>query len=80
MQSVSSQFTARTSKAVRPISWKVLISWDKAFDAAVDFFTIEGSSIGGGDIIKGDGSVVQEWDKYAFEDYSDRVLSVEVNR
>ena len=80
MQSVSSQFTARTSKSVRPISWKVLISWDKAFDAAVDFFTIEGSSIGGGDIIKGDGSVVQEWDKYAYEDYSERVLSVEVNR
>lgn len=80
MQSVSAQFTDRTSQAMRPINWKVLISFEKAYDAAVDFFTIEGSTIGGTDIIKGDGAVVQEWDKYVYEDYSERVISIEVNR
>lgn len=80
MQSVSAQFTERTSKAIRPINWKVLISFEKNYDAAVDFFDIGGSTIGGTDIIKGDGSVIQEWDKYVYEDYSDRVLSVEINR
>lgn len=80
MQSVSQDFEDRTDAAVRPISWRVLISWEKDYDAGVGFFDIGGSSIGGGDILKGEGSVVQEWDKYRYEDFSDRVLSVEINR
>lgn len=80
MQSVSTEFTTRTDAQIRPLLWKVLISWDKAYDAGVDFFTVGSSTIGGTDIIKGSGSVVQEWDRYVYEDYSDRVLSVEINR
>lgn len=80
MQSVSTDFTDRTGAVIRPISWRVLISWAKNFDAGIDFFTIGSSSIGGGDILKGDENVLQEWDKYDYEDYSDRILSVEINR
>lgn len=80
MQTVSDQFINRTVQAIRPISWNVSISWEKSFDAAISFFDIGGSTIGGTDIIKGDGAVVQEWDKYVYTDYSDRVLSVEINR
>lgn len=80
MQSVSDQFTTRTQQVMRPITWKVLVSFEKDFDDNIDFFTIGGSSIGGTDFIKGDGSVIQEWDKYDYVDYSDRVLSVEVDR
>ncbi len=56
------------------------MSFPKAFQADVDFFTIGVSTIGGTDIIKGDGDVIQEWDKYQYDDYSYRVMSIEVTR
>jgi hypothetical protein len=80
MQTVSADFTTRTAAPLRRISYRALISFRKAFDENVDFFTIGTSTIGGTDILKGLGSVVQEWDKYDYEDYSDRVKSIEVNR
>lgn len=80
MQTVSDAFAARTSAAMRKIAAKVFISFQKDFDSNIDFFTIGVSTIGSTDILKGDGSVVHEWDKYSFTDYSSRILSVEVNR
>jgi hypothetical protein len=80
MQTVSSAFTTKTDAALRKIFTSVQISFLKNYDAGIDFFTIGVSSIGGSDVIKGTGSVIQEWDKYDYEDYSSRVLSVEVNR
>lgn len=80
MQTVSSDFTARTSKVVRRLRHSVFISFEKDYDASASFFEIEGSSIGGTDILKGNNSVIQEWDKYVYEDYSDRVLSIEYDR
>lgn len=80
MQTVSAAFTARAQAAMRKISFAVLISFAKNFDADIDFFTIGTSTIGGTDILKGDGSVLQEWDQYDYTDYSERVLAVEVNR
>lgn len=80
MQSVSTDFTRRSKASIRPLSWRSLISFQKNFDDNVDFFTIGTSLIGGTDIIKGDGSVVQEWDKYDYEDYTGRVLSIEYTR
>lgn len=80
MQTVSSPFTARTDAAVRPLKKVVQISFLKDFDPDVELFEIGVSTIGGGDILKGTSSVVQEWDKYHYEDYSDRVLQVEYER
>jgi len=80
MQSVSSAFTRRANGTMRPLSWRLLMSFPKAFQADVDFFTIGVSTIGGTDIIKGDGDVIQEWDKYQYDDYSYRVISIEVTR
>lgn len=65
---------------MRPLSWRALFSFPKAFEADVDFFTIGVSTIGGLDIIKGDGDVIQEWDKYQYDDYSYRVMGIEVTR
>jgi len=65
---------------MRPLSWRLLMSFPKAFQADVDFFTIGVSTIGGTDIIKGEGNVIQEWDKYQYDDYSYRVMSIEVTR
>jgi len=80
MQTVSTQFEDYASGDVRPISKAVFMSFEKDYDAAVDFFTIGVSALDGGDIIKGDGSVIQEWDKYTYTDYTDRVLSIEYDR
>lgn len=80
MQTVSSSFTAKTSQRLRKIDTRVLISFLKDYDPAIDFFTIGVSTIGSTDILKGDASVLQEWDKYDYVDFSDRILSVEVDR
>lgn len=80
MQTVSSQFTAATDAPVRPITFRLLIAFDKTYDSGIDFFTIGTSTIGGTDILKGTSSVIQEWDKYVYEDFSERILSMEWER
>jgi len=80
MQTVSSRFTQLTDGPMRPISFRVLMAFNKTYDAGIDFFTIGTSTIGGDDILKGTSNTIQEWDKYVYEDYSDRVLSIEWER
>jgi hypothetical protein len=80
MQTASSDFTDRTQADVRPVAWRMLASFQKNFDEDIDFFTIGTSTIGGTDILKGSSDVVQEWDKYDYEDFSDRVMQVEYTR
>lgn len=80
MQSVSTQFENRANGQMRPLSWRTLMSFPKAFEPDVDFFTIGVSTIGGLDIIKGVGDVIQEWDKYQYDDYTNRIMSIEVTR
>lgn len=80
MQSVSTQFEDRANGQMRPLSWRALMSFPKAFLDDVDFFTIGVSTIGGTDIIKGEGDVIQEWDKYQYDDYTNRIMSIEVTR
>lgn len=56
------------------------MSFPRSFISSVDFFTIGVSTIGGSHIIKGSGNVIQEWDKYQYDDYSYRVMSMEITR
>lgn len=80
MQTTNATYDTLQDGAMRPIDHRFLMSFDKTFDANIDFFTIEVSSIGSTDIIAGDGEVIQEWDKYAYTEYSDRVISLEWTR
>jgi hypothetical protein len=80
MQTVSNNFVAATLAPMRRIRWSLLVSFEKTFDAGISFFTIGSSDIGGTDVLKGVGSVVQEWEKYNYSDYSSRVLNIEYNR
>lgn len=80
MQTVTSDFNTRANKGMRKLAWRALMSFPRAYNAAVSFFTIGVSTIGGADIIKGEGSVVAEWDKYQYDDYSYRIKSIEVTR
>lgn len=80
MQTVSTTFNNRAKGFVRPLSWSLLMSFDKTFLPSIDFFTIGVSTIGGDDIIKGEGSVIQEWDKYLYADFTGRLISFEWTR
>lgn len=67
---------------VRKLNWRLMMSFDKTYLSSVSFFKVgnSGSTIGGPDIIPGTNSVVQEWDKYQYTDYSDRVISIDLTR
>lgn len=80
MQVVTPLFEQRANAHMRPISWALLMSFPRNFLPSVDFFTIGVSTIGGDDIIKGEGDVIQEWDKYEYADFTGRLLSMEWNR
>lgn len=73
MQTTTARFDELATSSIRKIDWRCLISFEKTYNASVAFFTIGTSAIGGSDFIKpADANVVQEWDKYDFEDYSDQ--------
>src|SRR5689334_6036196 len=80
MRNVSEEFTRLSRADVRPIITGVKMSFPKEFDDSITFFTIEQSAIGGNDFIPGETSVVQEWDKYEYTDYSSRIIAVEWSR
>lgn len=80
MQATSAQFDTRAAGSVRHVTGQVLISFDKSFDEDVDFFTLDTSLLDAGDVLQGEGDVLQEWDRYNYVDYSDRMISMEYNR
>lgn len=81
MQGRSSRFDPLAKGYVRPISWDVRASFDKAFDSDVGFFILDTSVLDGPDILAPvDDNPVQEWDKYAYSDLTDRAIQVEVTR
>lgn len=65
---------------MRKLKTNLLMSFPRVYQPSVQFFTIGVSTIGGTHIIKGNGSVVAEWDKYQYDNYSYRVKSIEVTR
>lgn len=81
MQSTSLTFRRLAAGYVRPISWGVRASFDKAFNTSVAFFTLDTSILDGPDILApSDANPLQEWDKYEYDDYTDRVVAIEVTR
>lgn len=80
MQNVSETFNQKARGAMRRLARRVLISFEKVLDEDIDLFTIGTSTIGGGDFMPGTGSVAQEWDKYIYEDFTDRIISLEWQR
>lgn len=80
MQTVSGQFTGLTQAKLRQLYWLCYISFRKNLNDSIAFFTIGTSTIGGIDIIRGDGNVIQEWDKYDYVNYGHRILDFEYTR
>lgn len=77
MQVVTNKFHQLASARNRPVSFRVFMSLNKVYDDDITFFTLDTSILDGGDFLQGTTSIVQEWDKYLYEDFSQRVISVE---
>jgi hypothetical protein len=81
MQTTTLPFRQIAGGNMRPISWQFRASFDKSIDPSVTFFTLDTSVLDGPDILSSlDADVVQEWDKYLYTDFSDRVISMEITQ
>lgn len=81
MQTTSTRFRQLAAGNVRPLSYDVRASFDKTFDEDTTFFTLDTSVLDGPDVLgPSDDNPLQLWDKYAYADYTDRVISIEVTR
>lgn len=78
MQAVTDAFNNRASGHIRPVSHKVEFSFDKTIDPSINFFTLDTSLLDGPDLLAMTGAnVLTEWNKYAYTDYSDRIVGME---
>lgn len=80
MQSVSADWANKVNQGMRRIGYGVLVAWMRTAASGVNFFTINQSTIGGGDIIKSGGSYVAFFDKYQFDDVTPFVTSITVKK
>lgn len=81
MQTVNTRFTKLAIGQIRPLTWAVRASFDKTFNEATDLFTLDVSTLDGMDILApSDDNPVQAWDKYSYDDFKDRAISIEVVR
>lgn len=81
MQTVNSRFLQLADGDVQPQSWGVLISFDKAYDPDITWFTLDVSVLDGPDILStGDDNPIQQWDLYEYDNYTDRVVMMSWER
>lgn len=80
MQTVSASFTTATTSPSSHIAYGVLISFTKAINTSVSFFTIGTSTIGGPDMIMGANGIPAFLDIFQYSDYSDYTMSWSVTR
>lgn len=80
MQSVLEAWSAEEVDSVRKIAQGVQVAWKKDFRPGVTLFTIGSSTIGGNDIIAGPAGVQSAWNRYLYNDETDKVLSIAYER
>lgn len=81
MQTTNAYFDDLASANMRPLSWAFKASFDKSLDPSLEFFTLDVSLLDGDDVLApSSDNVPQEWDKYNYLDYSDRVVQMEWSR
>jgi len=81
MQLTTTEFDTLRDGNVTPISWAYRMSFDKAYDDNVSFFTLDSSVLDGIDVLAPDNNdPIQQWDKYTYAPYTDRVIYMEWSR
>ena len=81
MQTVSPRFNALANGDIRPSTWGNQISFTKAYDDDVTFFTYDVSAYNGPDVYAPvNDNPLQAWDKYAYGAFGERVIDMSVTR
>lgn len=81
MQTTNDTFDQLAQGHVRPLSWALRASFDKTFNADTTFFILDTSTLDGMDLLAPtDDNPITEWYKYAYADFTDKVISLEVVR
>lgn len=80
MQSVSDAFTAEATAKSRQVVQNTQVAWKKDFRSGITLFTIGVSTIGGSDIIAGPAGIQSAWNRYLYDNESDKVLSLSYER
>lgn len=81
MQTVPAIFNQNAVAGIRKPAYQLRMSFDKAFDPGLLFFELDTSLLNGTDVLApSDNNVVQEWDKYIYLDYTDRLMQMEWTR
>lgn len=81
IQTVPQQFIDMARGDVRSHSWGCRISFTKAYDDDITFFTLNQSLLNSGDILGTTGdNVLNAWDYYDYKDYTDRIVYMSWDR
>lgn len=81
MQAVSPRFNTIANGDIRPNTWGNQISFTKAYDDDVTFFTYDVSAYNGPDVYAPiNDNPLQAWDKYAYSAFGERVIDMSVTR
>lgn len=81
VQLVSQAFHDASQGDIIPVDWNLGMSFDKNFDDDITFFTLNVSQLNGMDVLgPNNDNPLQQWQKYDYKDYSDRVVSMEYSR
>lgn len=81
MQTVSSQFHQLAQGDLIPLAWANKMSFTKEFDNTIEFATYDVSTYDGTDLYAPtDDNPISYWDFYKYEDYSNKMKSMEWTR
>jgi len=81
MITVTNGFHARAQgQVINPVA-RASVSFEKNFEESTGYFTLGVSQLDGTDVLGlDDMQPIQQWDKYDYVDYSDRLVSLDVDR
>lgn len=81
MINVPDRFHELATSSVRPLDWNVAISFTKLLNEDVSWFTLDQSTLDGGDLIAADvENPIQLWDAYDYLFLKDRLISMNFSR
>lgn len=79
MISVPERFTQIAEGSVRPLDWRLDISFTRQLSPDIQWFTLDQSLLDSGDLLSlSDTQSIQPWDAYDYKNYSSKLISVDV--
>lgn len=81
MISTSTTYHELAAGPVRPLDYRVNVSFTKTRNSEIDWFILDQSELDGGDLLADDDTrPIQLWDAYDYQDISDRLISMNIER